>query len=65
MMDMDLRKRPHRRLSKQGLDVIDEALANVFVRGLIVHADLERSTDDEMIGARKHVSILAIEILQI
>src|SRR5262249_26890448 len=65
MMDMDLRKRPDRRPPKQGLDVIDEVLANDFVRSLIVHADLERSTDDEMIGARKHVSVLAIEILQI
>ena len=65
MMDMDLRKRPDRRLSEQGLDVIDEVLANDFVRSLIVHADLERSTDDEMIAARKHVSVLAIEILQI
>ena len=46
-------------------DVVDQALANGLIGCLIVGTELESPADDDVIGPGKHVSVLAIEILQI
>src|SRR5947209_5826799 len=65
MMDVEGGQRLDRTLAEQRFDVIDEPFAFTLVRNFAADAFIERTADDDAIRARKHVSVLAVKILQV